>query len=247
MNKRKIVIFVEGQTEQQFIRDVLYVWYGYDTNRVGIFCHQLRSSNLYSVPFDVGSEESESFYRIVDACGEGTVLSAIRKNANRYANLGYEAVIGLRDMFCDAYHSVAKDRCIHIEINEKMIQLTKAQLPQDSKISHICFAIMEIETWILSMPELLQRIDERFTAENVLQKFNVNISADLEQTLYHPAQTVTDLLRWAGKNYDKHKDEISSITSQIQKTDCISLLNSGRCKAFNSFMTLVLKDDLIIQ
>lgn len=244
MNKRKVVIFVEGQTEQQFLRDVLLQWYGFDADRLGIQCHKLHSTDEFSVPFDYGTMDSESFYRIVDASGEGTVLPAIRKNAERYAKLGYEAVIGLRDMFCDAYHSEAKDRKIHSDINEKMIRLTTEQLPQNFDICHVHFAIMEIETWMLSMPELLMRIDDRLTLEYVLSQLGIDLNADLEKSLYHPAQTMKDVLKLVGREYDKHTADTSSVTSQIQKEDCIALMKPDKCEAFRNFMQLILSADI---
>lgn len=243
MNKRKVVIFVEGQTEQQFLRDVLLQWYEFDADHLGIQCHKLHSTSEFSVPFDYGTMDSETFYRIVDTSGEGNVLPAIRKNAERYASLGYEAVIGLRDMFCDAYHSAAQNRKIHSDINEKMIRLTSEQLPKGFDICYIRFAIMEIETWMLSMPELLLRIDSRLTAEYILCELGVDLNADLEKTLYHPAQTMKDVLKLVGREYNKHTAETSAVTSLIQKDACISLMQSDKCEAFRNFMQLILSTD----
>ena len=41
---------------------------------------------------------------------------------------------------------------------------------------------------------------------------------------------------WADRQYDKHLDEISAITSQFGKEDYLSLLDSGKCNSFKEFV-----------
>lgn len=65
MNKKKVAVFVEGLTEQIFVRELLYVWFGYDTNRIGFHCYSLRADIIHDAPYNVGSLESEYFYQII--------------------------------------------------------------------------------------------------------------------------------------------------------------------------------------
>ena len=74
---------------------------------------------------------------------------------------------------------------------------------------------------------------------DILLQLGVDFNADLEKTLYHPVQTMREVLNLVGKEYNKHTADTSAITSQIQKEDCRALMNSGKCEAFKSFMQLV--------
>ena len=248
MNKRKVAVIVEGQTELFFVRDLLYLWYGYDANRVGIACHQLRGEKENIVPFSIGSlDDSEVFYRIIDVGGDGSVVSAIkRKYAQMYANLNYDLLIGLRDMFSAKYHSLAKGRHIDRSVNESMIAMHNAQLPTDIAICSIKFAIMETEAWMLAMPGLLTRIDQRLTYGYIKHSLGCDLSEDIEQTIYHPASLFERILGLVGKKYDKDSEMVSTITAQIDKQECLNLYNSNRCYSFHDFLLTLLGSDITV-
>lgn len=248
MSKRKVAVIVEGQTEQFFVRDLLYLWYGYDANKVGIACHQLRGEKENIVPFSIGSlDDSEVFYRIIDVGGDGSVVSAIkRKYAQMYANLNYNLVVGLRDMFSAKYHSLAKGRHIDRLVNEQMIAMHNAQLPTDIAICSIKFAIMETETWMLAMPALLTRIDSRLTYDFIYKSLGYDLSVDIEQSIYHPASLFEQILGLVGKRYDKDSEMVSTITAQLNKQECLNLFNSNRCQSFHDFFLTLLGNDIYI-
>ena len=64
MNKRKIALFVEGQGELIFLREFLFRWYQFDTNRVGVTCYSLQAQRFNPVPYPIGDEQSENFFQI---------------------------------------------------------------------------------------------------------------------------------------------------------------------------------------
>jgi hypothetical protein len=39
MNRRKVAVFVEGQTELVFVRELLAKWFGYDADVIGFECY----------------------------------------------------------------------------------------------------------------------------------------------------------------------------------------------------------------
>lgn len=50
MSKRKVAVFVEGQTELVFVRDFLRNWYAYDERVLGFDCVTLFRDDMRSVP-----------------------------------------------------------------------------------------------------------------------------------------------------------------------------------------------------
>ena len=44
MNKRRLAVFVEGQTELVFVREFLKQWYGYDASVIGLASEHARLS-----------------------------------------------------------------------------------------------------------------------------------------------------------------------------------------------------------
>lgn len=75
MNRRKVAVFVEGMTEQTFVREFLLKWYEYDAARLGIECYALRSDNQNESPFPWGDRSSENFYMILNVGNDKSVFS----------------------------------------------------------------------------------------------------------------------------------------------------------------------------
>ena len=99
MNVRKVALFVEGATEQIFVRDFLAKWYDWDGQKVGFNCYALHSDNEYDAPHPYGSTDSENYFQIFNVGNDNSVLSKMLDRSERLSNVGYTLIIGLRDMF----------------------------------------------------------------------------------------------------------------------------------------------------
>ena len=119
---RKIVLFVEGQAEQIFIREMLLRHYVYDVNLVCIRCLQLISEQLESAEYDYGNEDAPNYYMIINAGGDNKVLSAmLRRQASLFAK-GYQMIIGLRDMYSKFYRAQSPS-VVSSELNQEFLLL----------------------------------------------------------------------------------------------------------------------------
>lgn len=244
MNKRKIAIFVEGQAEYIFVRDFLCNWYEYDGNKLGIECLALRSERFNTVPYPFGNRESENYYQIVNVGNDRSVLSKMLKEAARLKNAGFQLIVGLSDMFGDDYHKAVQTRTIDESINQKF-KNTRQRIINDSAHKDMlcyCFAIMEVEAWILGMSSILKHIDGYLTHSLILEQLQIDIDADPEKTYYHPAQILNNIYRLVGKQYGKHEGDIYKITSILGKDDYIELIESGKCKSFKEFAEEILQE-----
>ena len=228
---KKVALFVEGMTEQVFVREFLLCWYGWDANSVGVDCYKLYTDSQSAVPYKYGSNKSENYFQIFDVGNDARVLSEILHRANTLQNAGYSMIVGLRDMFSETYNRKTiernGDRIIDPELNDRFIQGTKdiiADKAENINI-HIQFAIMEVEAWLLGMPKFFESLS------------GVN---DPEKDVYHPAIILEELRKAEGLTYQKHRDEIEAIMGSVTKDDYIELIGSGRCQSFRKFVEVLL-------
>ena len=245
MNKRKIAIFVEGDTELVFVRHFLYTWYNYDANMLGFECYKLQSNNKHTVPYPVGNRNSENFYEIIVVGNDNSVLSKMLSRAEELGNAGFSSIIGLRDMFCDKYHQASSHgRVVSTSLNAKFINMAQKEISQ-SQLSnkqdiHLHFAIMEVEAWLLGMNRLPMVIDSSLTAVSIKESLDIDLSQDPEMTIYHPAVVLNNIYNLSGKTYGKHTDDTEKIISQLLREDFEQLYTSGKCQSFQQFVNAIL-------
>lgn len=243
MNKRKIAIFVEGQAELIFTRDFLLQWHEHDGNLIAFDCFALRSNNFCYAPYTFGSIESENYYMIVNVGNDRTVLSKMLSEAPKLKNKGYQAIIGLRDMFCDEYHKKVMNRTINTEVNEKFIAGAQEIINhnENKNLFHFHYAIMEIESWILGMYQVLEKINNKLTPSFICEHLNIDlITVNPECHIYHPAECLNDIYALIGEKYGKHEGNISRITAQLTVQNYKELFVSKNCFSFNKFINDVL-------
>ncbi len=244
MNKRKIAIFVEGDTELIFVRNFLNTWYNYDANILGMECYKLHSNQPCPVPYSTGSRDSENFYQII-IVGNDNIASKVLSRAEELGKASFSSIIGLRDMYCDAYHKHSiHGRVVSSELNDKFKQKVQetidySKLPNKSDI-HIHFAIMEVEAWLLGIDSLLTYIDSALDMIAIRERLDLDLSEDPETTIYHPAYKLEQLFALADKQYGKHTDVTEKLLSQLTKIDYEQLYHSGKCCSFHEFVDLIL-------
>lgn len=236
----KIAVFVEGDTELIFVRELLCRWYCYDSAELGFRCIRLRASDVddgYPTPYDFGDETAAHFYEIVNVGNDNSVLSKAIKNAQRYINLGYSKIITLRDMYCDSYHSMTR-RTIMSEVNRRFIEGAENTIREKGFENFIFnnFAVMEVEAWFLGMPVFLEGIDERLTSDYLRETLSVDCDADPETSIYHPAKILGLIFNHVGGSYDKHRTEVNSIMAKLVRDDFELLAISGKCESFARFV-----------
>lgn len=244
MNKRKIAIFVEGDTELVFVRHFLNTWYNYDSNRLGVECYKLQSNSKNSVPYPIGSRNSENFYEIIIVGNDNSVISKMLARAEELGNAGFSSIIGLRDMFCDLYHQASTHgRVISTLLNDKFIHAAQNVIDQ-SKLSnkkdiHLYFAIMEVEAWLLGLNRLPIMIDSTLEATEIKEKLGIDLSQDPEKSIYHPAVVLKKIFELSERSYDKHTADAEKILSQLNREDFEQLYRSGKCQSFQLFVDAV--------
>lgn len=237
MNKRKLAVFVEGQTELIFVREFLKQWYAYDINVIGFDCYKLLSDEFCDASYKYGSEDSENYFFLVNVGNDNTVLSAIIKRIKFLQNKGFQVVVGLRDMYSRLYIKDAGKREIVDSVSQQYFNSVKEVLGniENGSFVDFHFAIMEVEAWFLGVPGFLEKLDECLTPDYVKQEVGIDLENDPERTIFHPAAELGKIYSLAGKQYDKHQSDISAIMATLTPDDFLELITSGKCNAFKAF------------
>ena len=146
---KRIAIFVEGQSELIFIRNLLLVII--DNLKLSFECLKLHGEKQEPAPYKYSPPTAAVYFLIINVGGDTKVGSAIKEKGKKLFDSGYDEIIGLRDMYCEAYQKRSPDN-IDDKLSQSLIEGVNKiiqTLVNAEKIT-IYFSIMEIESWILS-------------------------------------------------------------------------------------------------
>ncbi len=236
---KKITIFVEGWTEQAWVREYLLRWFDYE--HVKIDCFSLfNDKDMRSAPYPHHSTTPQYYFQIINAGGDTRVNNLLVEQTPRLRNAGFQKIIGLRDVLSDEYRTLITahevDHDIIGKIKKVQIETIERLLNQSITDVHLCYATMEIEAWVLGLYEFLALIDERLTVDFIDEKLGINFkNIDPEQTVYNPTTVLKRIYQLVGKTYDKHQGEIDAFISHLSKRDYELFLESDKCQSFNAF------------
>ena len=237
---RKVAIFTEGQGDQIFVRELLSQVIGYEA--LSFECLQLRAGNLQQVPYTYSNRNATIHYLIVDVGNDVRVMSAILERQESLISKGYNVIIGLRDMYSAAYRRRSSSK-IDDSVTNSFISKhneTIQGMSNPDKI-FIFFAIMELESWLLSMYRLLEKYNPMLNCEHIERELGFDLSKiNPETEFFHPTSTFKNILSLAGKTYKKSKDQMESILSNMIREDIDDALEeSRRSKSFALFLSKI--------
>jgi hypothetical protein len=241
----KTAIFVEGQTELVFVREYLLKSFNYQD--ISIECYTLFTDvSLNKTEYAFPNSIANNFFQIINVGGDNSVLTRMLNREQYLWNVGFNRILGLRDMYSKNYRELtSKQGQIDESLNKEFIQETYNTLQSRAiypdKID-FCFAIMEGESWILGFHDCFEKINPLLNSTYINEKLGFDLEKlDPEITFFHPANVVKDIYQLVGENYSKSKGNIEAIMSTLQDEDFINLLNSGKCNSFKDFKNLIQK------
>ena len=238
---RKVAIFVEGQGELIFVRQLIVKLF--DQNNISFECFELRSSfTPISVPYQFTSPNASIYFRIINVGNDERLLSAILERQKKLVESGFE-ILGIRDMYSRAYKKQSQE--INSDVNELFIKIINDQIvkqTQNVDKIHIFFAIMELEAWFLSMPNLFKKLSPKLTPEFIHSKLGFNLTTiDPEVVFFNPAQDLDQVFRLIGERYKKSWDEMEKIAILIEDEDILAVTDSTKCKSFTAFVSKLIE------
>jgi hypothetical protein len=232
---QKVAVFVEGQSELIFVRNLLY--HLIESAKFSFECFKLHANSQQEVPYEYKNPHAEVHFQIINVGNDEKVLDAIKERKDRLLSKGITKIIGLRDMYSKAYRIKSKN-IIDDDVTQQFIEAVTTAIAEMNNADKISFhfAIMELEAWWLSMYNLFSKINELLTVIFIEEKLGYNLSKiDPEKAFFHPAHELDKILKLVGVSYKKHFDDVESITSKMDYSDISDALNNNRCDCFRKF------------
>lgn len=228
----KVAIFTEGHSELIFVRTLLFRTI--DNSKLSLKCLTIRGEQENIFPYSYASPNPRVFFLVVCVGNDERVLSAIKDREAGLFQQGYLKIIGLRDMYSEAYdkrsNGVINERITKDVICSAQTVINNMSRP-DSVALH--FAIMELESWFLAMYDLFAKINERLSVEYIDSNLNINLrTVDPQKEFYRPSNQMKDILSLVNKRYDKSRDISEMICSKMDDADFRTAIENGRCQAF---------------
>lgn len=236
----KVAIFVEGQSELIFIRHFLPLVLGWD--KISFECLELYANKTKQVPHKHTNEDAETHFFILNVGNDEKVLSVIKERENVFFQLGYEKIIGLRDMYSGEYRKRSPGR-IRGTVTRAFVENAHkeiAKMSEPAKIK-IHFAIMELEAWFLGMYDIFELFNPVLSINYIEENLGFNLKTiDPQVTFFKPADTVDDILQLVSLRYKKSYDDVERICSKIEKAGFSNAFENGRCDSFKTFYDEIL-------
>ena len=236
----KLAVFVEGQTEQLFVKRFVLEVAGHHKVAMEIrkaFGGSSRRPRRLLLSTSDASDK-QFFVLIVDSASDSRVASDIRDEYQSLVKAGYSLVLGLRDVYPHLRNEIPAIR-----------KAIKRVLPKGSIPVHIVLAIMEIEAWFLAEYTHFERLYPRIT----LAKANAATGYDFQsidvETIGHPSKTLDRVYRVAGQRYRKDKKQVSKVVDALDYAhmyleipERVSALR-GFCEHLDFFLSLEMAPD----
>lgn len=241
---RKIAIFVEGQSELIFTRELLLKCYEWQD--ISVECYSLFNDNdLNPVEYSFPNPDAGFYYQILNIGNDNKVLSSILKREKYLfsADQSFDKIIGLRDMYSKEYREAVRSQTIQNEVNQKFIrshESTISEMAQNPDKINFHFAIMELEAWLLGIEDIFPSFNEGLTTEKIKEELGVDLEElDPEEEVFHPAKLISEIMALVAEGYDKKKGEVNKFMGRINKEDFNVLFESNKCKTFKQFCNLL--------
>jgi hypothetical protein len=210
---RKIAIFVEGQTEQVFVEELLKNIFGKTklnietlqfSGKEGI--RQIRIIRSVSI-----TSSTKYLLRIYDCHGGGensTVKSDIIEQFPHLIRESFSYIIGIRDVY-PLLDIVKLKSMINISLPCNPILPVK-----------IIFAVREIEAWFLSEETHYPKISSRISYETAneiagYENPGIDVSKDDTEIIFHPSDILKQIYMKGGTTYDKSKKKVQRTVSVL--------------------------------
>lgn len=201
---RKLAVFVEGLTEQEFVIRLLNELAG----KRGISFNIQKQHKGHLSLVELRSHPNPDVEVLIANCDtDNQVKSQI---ADRYQSLisaGYSLIIGLRD--------------VHPLTHQDIPKLTKYMttgLPHGSLPIHMHLAVLEVEAWFLEELTHFERIDQNISKAEILAG-GFDFESVRAFDLQNPAKILDNIYKCVGKRYTKQRNRIQRTIEALSYDD----------------------------
>lgn len=222
---KKIAFYVEGQTEQFFIKELIIAIAGIKNIHVELekFAGKKNSSiKLLDLAHTPATPNYSAL--IYDCGGDESVKARMLEDCQRLFSVGYSRVIGLRDLY--PLTDLAK--------LESTLQKVRP-LPNNADI---IIAVHEIEAWFLAEDLHYKCIDQRLDYNTIRAAAGFDYINDDLTLLLNPATDIDRIYKAVQKRYNKSKSNVE------QTVKCLDYANlyinvKSKISKLNDIITVI--------
>ncbi|NET71852.1 MAG: DUF4276 family protein [Sphaerospermopsis sp. SIO1G2] len=200
---KKLAIFVEGKTEQIFVKKLLTEIAG--KLNISIEIRSRENSNSAQIMMKDPVTSVTKFYVLIyNSCNDETVVSDMREQYYSLSKQGYARIIGLRDVY-------------PIPMSEKL-RLQRGlnySLPKGSIPINIILAVMEIEAWFLAEYNHFLKLDSSLTPNKIEDFFGFNPQTDDMEARMKPSDDIKQIYNYLGKGYNKTEKQLNRLAANL--------------------------------
>jgi len=193
----KLAIFVEGQTEQVFVERLLVEIAGAKNVRIEKrkATGGKKSGRRMRLVEASAPDPAERYFVLIVDCGEDErVKSDIAERYDQLVRSGYQAIIGIRDVYPQKREDIPKLRQgLRYRIRTVPIEVL------------FVLAVMETEAWFIAEHTHFERIGNELTLERIRAEIGFDPSTDDIQSRDHPAEDLHSIYGLIGLAYKKSK------------------------------------------
>jgi hypothetical protein len=213
METRRIAVFVEGQTEQEFVKRLCTEIAG--DNNLAVDERKAfgpRNRRFVCQVFLTPSRPRVRYYvLIINSSGDETVLSDLCDEHQSLVDQGYEAILGLRNV-------APANRAEIPRIEGAIEKALRLRLAHRTVTVSLLLAVMEIEAWFIAECNHFQRLDQRLTSSLIRTRTGIDPSKCDVESIDRPAKTLDRIYRLVGKSYRKKKLQAMTIVGVLDYT-----------------------------
>ncbi|MCI0456670.1 MAG: hypothetical protein L0Z62_06785 [Gemmataceae bacterium] len=210
---KRLAVFVEGYTEQQFVERLIIEIA--TENNVRIEKRKIRGGTTTRRSMKlieaIKPDEGQKYYvLLVDCGGDDAVKSRIIEEYDNLASKEYALIIGLRDV-----RPIARADIPRLEAGLPLCVKTKP-----IRVIFI-LSVMEIEAWFLAEHSHFLQIDPTLTVAYITTNMKFDPAAEDMQLRDKPADDMNQIYALVGQTYTKHtaKTTIDALSFEVVYCD----------------------------
>lgn len=195
---KRLAFFVEGQTEQIFLKSLLEHIAGQKKIDVEVTTYQ--SANITKLELTkrrIFRSDLEYFVLVTNCENDEKVKSVILDQRPTLTNAGYSLILGLRDLYPKTLADIA-------EVKRNIAY----GLPTAGVPTHILLAVTEIEAWFLQDHTHYSKIDATLLHPNFKAGFGFDPMMDSAENVVWPSDLLHRIYQSGGKAYKKSRRHV---------------------------------------
>lgn len=197
----KVAFFVEGYTEQEFLKRLLIEVFG--SKKICVEIKKIRGGSKAKISFTKIetpkiTDDVKYYVMIYDCGGDSAIKSYMLDRRINLINAGYKKIVGFRDVYPDFNRNEIAD----------LLKGLYFRLPQkDIPISFV-LSTMEVESWFIAEETHFAKIDQSLTNEKIENDFGFNPAIYNTELIDEPASKLKEIYNTVGTTYKKEKESI---------------------------------------